>query len=119
MAGEFDTLVSAKAALLAYGCALVGRAYRTLPIDYPQCMAVALMQAPELREGREGSHIAPELAAALEAALAAGACRRAAVLNPDSRMTWLAVAEAKRRDALGHLREWAASVATPVGRSRA
>lgn len=63
--------------------------------------------------------IAPELMMALEAALAAGACRRAAVLNPDSRMTWLAVAEAKRRDALGHLREWAASVAEPVGRSRA
>ena len=42
---------------------------------------------------------------ALEAALAAGACRRAAVLNPESAMTWIAVAEAKRRDALGHLRE--------------
>ena len=63
--------------------------------------------------------VAPELILALEAALAAGACRRAAVLNPDSRMTWLAVAEAKRRDALGHLREWAMTVAEPVGRSRA
>ena len=63
--------------------------------------------------------IAPELMMALEAALAAGACRRAAALNPESRMTWLAVAEAKRRDALGHLREWAMTVAEPVGRSRA
>jgi hypothetical protein len=63
--------------------------------------------------------IAPELMLALEAALAAGACRRAAVLNPESRMTWLAVAEAKRRHALGHLREWAATVAEPVGPSRA
>lgn len=63
--------------------------------------------------------VAPELVMALEAALAAGACRRAAVLNPDSRMTWLAVAEAKRRDALAHLREWAMTVAEPVGRSRA
>ena len=63
--------------------------------------------------------IAPELVMALEAALAAGACRRAAVLNPESRLTWLAVAEAKRRDALGHLREWAMTVAEPVGRSRA
>jgi hypothetical protein len=63
--------------------------------------------------------VAPELVMALEAALAAGACRRAAVLNPDSRLTWIAVAEAKRRDALGHLREWAMTVAVPVGRSRA
>ena len=63
--------------------------------------------------------IAPELVLALEAALAAGACRRAAALNPESRLTWLAVAEAKRRDALGHLREWAMTVAEPVGRSRA
>ena len=63
--------------------------------------------------------ISPELMMALEAALAAGACRRAAVLNPESRLTWLAVAEAKRRDALGHLREWAMTVAEPVGRSRA
>ena len=67
----------------------------------------------------EPAFIAPELALALEAALAAGACRRAAVLNPESAMTWIAVAEAKRRDAMGHLREWAMTVAEPVGRSRA
>lgn len=77
------------------------------------------MAPPELREVRIGSPIAPELASALECALAAGACRRAAVLNPDSRMTWLAVAEAKRKDALAHLREWAMTVAEPIGRSRA
>ena len=65
------------------------------------------------------AQINPDLALALEAILAAGACRRAAVLNPDSRLTWLAVAEAKRRDALGHLRDWAISMAEPVGRSRA
>jgi hypothetical protein len=63
--------------------------------------------------------VAPELMMALEAALAAGACRRAAVLNPGSAMTWIAVAEAKRRDALEHLRVWAMTVAEPVGRSRA
>ncbi|WP_426032846.1 hypothetical protein [Caulobacter sp. DWP3-1-3b2] len=63
--------------------------------------------------------IAPELMMALEAALAAGACRRAAALNPESKLTWIAVAEAKRRDALGHLRMWAVSVSEPVGRSRA
>lgn len=63
--------------------------------------------------------VAPELILALEAALAAGACRRAAVLNPASRMTWIAVAEAKRRDALEHLREWVMTVTEPVGRSRA
>jgi len=72
-------------------------------------------QAQPLARGE----VAPELMLALEAILAAGACRRAAVLNPDSRMTWLAVAEAKRRDALQHLREWAMTVAKPVGRSRA
>lgn len=65
------------------------------------------------------AQINPDLALALEAALAAGACRRAAALNPESRMTWLAVAEAKRRDAIGHLRMWVVSVAEPVGRSRA
>lgn len=63
--------------------------------------------------------IAPELVMALEAALAAGACRRAAVLNPASKLTWLAVAEAKRRDALEHLRMWTMTVTVPVGRSRA
>lgn len=63
--------------------------------------------------------VAPELVMALEAALAAGACRRAAVLNPESAMTWIAVAEAKRREALDHLREWAMTVAKPVGRTRA
>jgi len=73
------------------------------------------VQARPLARGE----VAPELILALEAALAAGACRRAAVLNPASRMIWTAVAEAKRRDALGHLRDWAATVAQPVGRSRA
>ena len=63
--------------------------------------------------------VAPELLLALEAAITAGACRRAAVLNPDSRMVWTAVAEARRADALQHLRDWAINQAKPVGRSRA
>jgi hypothetical protein len=66
-----------------------------------------------------GGEVAPELFMALEAAITAGACRRAAALNPDRAMIWNAVAEARRGEAIVHLRAWAIARAKPVGRSRA
>jgi hypothetical protein len=75
------------------------------------------MLPPELRDRRMGSHISPDLAQALEHAITAGACRRAAALNLEGEMQWRALAEAQRRMALARLRLWAVSWARSGKRS--
>lgn len=55
---------------------------------------------------KEPVRVHPVIAKALEDLLAAGACERAAIINPDSAPTWRAVAAAKRKDAHGGLRRW-------------
>lgn len=50
--------------------------------------------------------IHPAIAQALEHLLAAGACERAAIINPESARTWRAVAAAKRKEAHSALKQW-------------
>lgn len=47
------------------------------------------------------------IADALEDILSAGACERAAIINPESALSWRALAAAKRRDAHRTLNGWA------------
>lgn len=55
---------------------------------------------------KEPVRVHPTFAKALEDLLAAGACERAAIINPDNARTWRAVAAAKRKDAQRALNEW-------------
>lgn len=54
-----------------------------------------------------GSKADEALREAIEHAITAGACRRAATVNPDQYATWNAVAEARRREAIQTLKRWA------------
>lgn len=56
---------------------------------------------------KEPVRVHPTFAKSLEDLLAAGACERAAVINPESAATWRAVAAAKRKDAHRTLSRWA------------
>ena len=73
---------------------------------------------PELRDVGQGSLIDPDILLALDQAITAGACRRAAARNPDQALSWNALAEAGRLKAMAHLRAWAVTRAEPIGRSR-
>lgn len=67
------------------------------------------MKPPELHEVRAGSQIHPDLALAVEHAIAAGACRRSAALNPADRAMWRAIADSQSRKAIERLNAYLAA----------